>query len=182
MKNLTTAQKETLINKGFDSTLFEVLSNEELHQLLIASEKESLVIRLQKTRVNVCTQLVELFSNEPEVTYTKQALAEAVRMINQTSFFTIKKDGQPFNLTNSNHVKTFMLLPTYKFSNERTNKQVDAAPIEADKVKIAVGQWLSRGKNIVNEILNPKHAKFFNGYKLDYTCSVDGENVTFKRA
>lgn len=181
MKNLTKEQKQTLINRGLDVELLNVLTNEELTQLLKESEKESLVIRTQKTRTNICTELVNTFNNEQSIVFTKDELAERIRLLNQGAFFSIKKDGQDFKLSNSKHAKVFMLLKNYAFSCEVENKKTKSAPLEKDKVLIAVGLWLSRGKAIVNEITKETHAKYFNGYELDYTMAIDGNNITFTR-
>lgn len=182
-KQLTQAEKNTLIARGLDASLFEVLSSEELRTLLKESETQALTMRVQKQRENICTELVNTFNNAKEVKLTKDELAERVRILNQTSFFEVRKDGQPFTLTNSAHAKAFMLLPNYVFSNKLSNKQIEACTTEKDKVMVAVGKWLARGRAITNsEIIKPGHSKYFNGYKdLPYTMKVEGNNVIFTR-
>jgi hypothetical protein len=178
---LTSEQRNQLISQGVPNDMFEVLEVSELLELLEASENESLTIRVKSQRTNVCTELVEDFKNAEMITMTKEQLAEKIRIMNQNSFFTITKNKEPFVLTDSKTVKMFMLVKAYNFKNEAVNKQTEAAVTEADKVKISVAKWLVRGKAIVNEICNTQHAKSFNGYKLGYSMSIDGKEITFTR-
>ena len=178
---ITEDQKNTLIKRGLDPTLLDVFTDEELAELFDKSEKESLTMKLKTQRSNICLELAETF-NEPIVILSKEELAEKIRILNQESFFTIKKDGTPFLLEKSLHAKAFLMVNNYSFRNHLQNKQTDACVTEHSKVVVSIGKWIARGKAIVNsEITKEGHGKYFNGYDLDYVMTVDGKNITFTK-
>jgi len=159
---LTQKQIEILQSKGITEESLIYLNEEQINEALqenfIIEDKVLIKHRGGGSINNVIDDYV---SNSESKTLTREELKEIIMYDNSDKFFRFLSNGKIVKLKDK-AMLNMALKYNFDFECISKDKNTSNFPAKKDLLEYLLKQWSTRANNIVNEIKNPNHAKFYN--------------------
>ncbi len=186
MTNLTKVQIAQIESLGLTVEIFESLTAEQQTEILVKDfQVKEISTKKSKSNNNIQSVIDQYVQNSGKTEFTRTELLQVIMTDNFSSFFYILNNGKVIK-----EVKNFQELSLYftlgcELKTVADNKQVTAAVDHANRVIIVKKQWQARANNILNEVCNVNHAKYYNikDSGLKYTIkdiATKMQNFTFE--
>lgn len=152
-----------ITNLGLTEAIFNTLTEDQQKAILEPTfEVKEISTKKQKTNNNIQSVIDKYVANSGKLEFTRTELLQVIMTDNFDKFFYILNNGKVIK-----EVSNFAELSLYFTLNcplkvTAENKQITAAVNDANREVIAKKQWQARANNILNEVCNSNHAKFYN--------------------
>ena len=163
MTNLNKVQLAKIANLGLTVEIFNTLTETQQKKILDENfEVEKIKTKKSKLTNNIQSVIDTFVLNSGKLEFNRNELLEVIMLDNFSSFFHVLNNGQIIKEVNNFQELSLYFTLGCNLEIIAENKQINAAPKLEDKEKIIKRQWQSRANNILNEISNVNHAKYYN--------------------